>query len=215
MTRVIIVDDHALFRLGVKSSIESSDGKLIVAGETESGEALFHLLETVEADIVLLDIRLPDISGIEIARRLQIDHPVLKILAVSAENDAETVKAMCEVGIDGFISKRQCGSGELVNAINNIMSGLQYFGKDIAEIIYGIYVSKKKTAEVAPEFTEREREIILLCRDGLAAKQIADRLFISVNTVNNHKTNIFRKLNINSTIEMLKYAVKYNIINFE
>jgi DNA-binding NarL/FixJ family response regulator len=215
LIRVAIVDDHALFRLGVKVCLADNKEGITVVGEAGTGEALFRLLETVEAELVLLDVMLPDISGIEIARRLHKDYPRLKILAISAENTRPVVEALLEIGIDGFISKGAGEIDEIASAIRSVMNGMEYFGKDIASIIYEIYVYKKKTTEVTPEFTDREREIILLCRDGLLAKEIAGRLDISVNTVQNHKKNIFHKLGINSTMEMVQYALKHRIIRMD
>ena len=215
MIQVIVVDDHPLFRLGLKATFKDRYTDICVSGEADCGEALFRLLTTTTADIVLLDINLPDINGVEIARRLRCDYPALKILAISAENTAETVKAMLEAGIDGFISKRQSDAHELAEAIRTIMSGLEYFGRDISAIIYDIFVSKKKTTVVTPEFTEREKEIILACRDGLLCKEIAARLGISTHTVNAHKNNIFQKLGINNTMEMVQYALRKGIIRIE
>lgn len=215
MINAIIVDDHALFRLGIKSAINSCHTDICIIGEADSGSALFRLLETTTPDIILLDILLPDTTGVEIARRLRNEKPTLKILAISAENTAEVVQAMLDIGIEGFISKRQGGIDEIAEAIRTIMNGFDYFGSDISAIIYKIYIAKKKTAEITPEFTEREKEIILLCRDGLLGKEIAAQLNISPRTVDNHKNNIFKKLGINSTLEMVQYALKQGIIRMD
>lgn len=215
MINAILVDDHALFRLGIKAAIGASHADIRITGEADSGAALFGLLEASSPDIILLDILLPDMTGVDIARRLKAERPEIKILAISAENSADTVQAMLDIGIEGFISKRQGGADEIAHAIRSVMSGFEYFGSDIAAIIYKIYVSKKKTAEVTPEFTAQERRIIELCRDGLQSKQIADRLHISPRTVENHKNNIFKKLGINSTLEMVRYALKNGIIGLE
>jgi len=215
MITAILVDDHELFRLGVKTAIESQHPDICIAGEAATGEELFRLLVATTADIVLLDIILPDMSGIEVARRLKKERPALKILAISSENTAAVTQALLDLGIDGFISKRTGGVDMLADAIRSIMSGFEYFGKDISDIIYRIYVSKKKTAEATAEFTEQEKKIIELCREGLQSKQIADRLCVSPRTVDNHKNNIFRKLGINSTVEMVQYALKNGIIRIE
>ena len=122
---------------------------------------------------------------------------------------------MLDAGIDGFISKQRGDADELADAIRSVMNGEEYFGRDIASIIYDVYVSKKKTTIITPEFTAREREIILLCRDGLMSKEIADRLGVSANTINTHKKNIFQKLGINNTMEMVQYAMKSGIICVE
>ena len=212
---VILVDDHELFRSTVRCMIESRYPDIRIAGEAETGEELFGLLSSVDADMVLLDIVMPGMSGVEIARRLRNDYPALKILAISAENTAETVRALLDIGIDGFISKSAGKASELPEAIRTVAGGLEYFGRDISAIISDIYVAKKNTAEPTSEFTPREREILLLCRDGLLSKQIADQLNISPRTVDTHKRNIFLKLGINNTVEMVQYAMKKGIIRIE
>ena len=215
MISIIIVDDHELFRLGIKTAITSRYPDLKIVGEADTGSSFFSLLETTTADIVLLDIMLPDMTGIEIARRLKTERPEMKILAISAENTTAVVHEMLDIGINGFISKRMGSIDSLSEAIRSIMLGFDFFGKDISDIIYRIYVSRKKTAEVTLEFTEQEKRIIELCREGLQAKEIADRLAISARTVETHKKNIFNKLGINSTLEMVQYAIKNGIIRME
>jgi len=215
MTQIIIADDHNLFRMMLKTTIESSHPDIRVTGEAGSGEELFRLLPHTQADLVILDVNLPDIWGVEVARRIRREYPALKIIAVSGENTAETIRAMIDAGIDGFISKQHSGINEPAEAIESVMNGLEYFGRDISAILFDVYVAKKKTAVVTSEFTEREREIILLCRDGLLCKEIADCLNISVYTVNSHKRNIFGKLGINNTVEMVQYALKKGIIRVE
>ena len=212
MIHVIVVDDHRLFRMGLMSTIKNNHPDICFSGDADSGEALFSLPALAHTDLVLLDINLPGMGGAAVARRLRSDYPAVKILAISAESSAETIQTMLEAGIDGFISKQHGEPDELANAIRTVMSGLEYFGQDVSKMIIGIYVAKKKTAAVTPEFTEREREIITLCRDGLIGKEVAARLGISVTTVNTHKGRIFQKLGINNTMEMVQYAMKKGII---
>ena len=211
--RAIIVDDHELFRIGVRTAIELCHLDISIAGEVESGKDLFNLLKTTAADIVLLDIALPDMSGIEIARRLKKEYPQIKILAVSALNATQIIEDMIAVGVEGFISKINSAPDALVEAIHTVMQGRNYFGKDIAEIISRIYVAHKKTTKITTEFTEQEKLVIECCQKGLSSKLIADRLFISPRTVDWHKSNIFRKLGIKSTLEMVKFAVDNGIIS--
>jgi DNA-binding NarL/FixJ family response regulator len=210
--RAIIVDDHTLFRIGLRSTLNTATN-IEIAGEADCGEALFRALLTTPADLVLLDINLPDMKGEEIARRLHCEYPDIKILAISAENNAKTVEVMLNAGINGFISKQKSDAHELTEAIYAVMDDSEYFGKDIASISYDVYGAKKRTIEVTSEFTEREKEIILLCSEGLIYKEIADRLGISFHTVNTHKKNIFLKLGINNTMEMVQYALKNGIIH--
>jgi Response regulator containing a CheY-like receiver domain and an HTH DNA-binding domain len=210
--RVIIIDDHELFRLSLRTAIECRYSDIIIVGEAGSGAEFFKLLETIDADIVLLDITMPGVSGIEIARRLKTNRPEIKILTVSAESALSTVEAMMEAGVDGFVSKSNCKPEILIEAILSIMQGLDYFGKDISDIISRIYIAKKRTMQVSEEFSEQERKIIELCLEGLPAKLIADRLNISARTVNWHKSNIFSKLGINSTLELIQFVIKNNIV---
>jgi len=215
MIRIIIVDDHELFRLGVRAVIENRHRDISIVGEAKSGSDFFDLLKTTTADIVLLDIALPDISGIDIARRLKKEVPAMKILAVSAENSLAVVGEMLNIGIEGFISKINSGGDTLVEAIRSVMQDFEYFGNDIADIIRRIYVAKKKKTEVSSEFSEQEKRVIELCHEGLPAKLIADRLGITPRTVNWHKSIIFSKLGINNTLEMVNYALKNGIIEVE
>jgi DNA-binding NarL/FixJ family response regulator len=186
-----------------------------VEGEADSGEALFALPSLSRADIALLDINLPGMSVADVARRLRHDYPDVKILAISGENTVEAVKDMLDAGIHGFISKQDGDANEISDAIRTVMSGLEYFGRDIASIIFSVYVSKKKTTDVTPEFSDREREVIELCRDGLMSKEIAERMGIKPNTVHTYKERIFQKLGINNTMEMVRYAIKNGIIRIE
>jgi DNA-binding NarL/FixJ family response regulator len=210
--KTIIVDDHSLFRFGVRSVIENRHPDITIVGEAGSGAEFFALLKITPVDIVLLDIALPDMSGIEIARQLKTERPELKILAISAENDAKTIEKMVDIGIEGFISKKNSTPDTLAEAIRTIMQGADYFGKDIAAMISRIYLCKKKTAKITPEFSEQEKRIIELCHEGLSGKLIADRLHISLKTVEWHKYNIFRKLGISNSLEMVKFAVENGII---
>jgi DNA-binding NarL/FixJ family response regulator len=212
MIKALLVDDHEMFRLGVKTAIELNHPDIKVVEEAETGTELFGLLKTTKPDIILLDIILPDTTGIEIARRMKKEYPEIKILAISAENTAPVVQQMLDIGIEGFITKRAGDVTSIVNAIRSIMLGFEFFGKDIADIISRIYLKKKSTEEITGDLTKQEKRIVELCYEGLQAKEIADNLNISPRTVQAHKTNIFLKLGINSTAEMVKYALKNGII---
>ncbi|MDL2228530.1 response regulator transcription factor [Bacteroidales bacterium OttesenSCG-928-K03] len=213
MIKLIIVEDHALFRLGLTSALSSDKLEISIIGEAEDAKSLFTLLETCQPDLIILDILLPDISGIEVARQLRKDYPEIKILAISSENTLDIVHPLLDIGIHGFISKNQSTSDDLLEAIESIMNGFEYFGRDIASVIYNVYVAKKRTENILYPFTNREKDIIALCKDGLLSKEIAERLRISPRTVEVHKNNIFKKLGINSTMELTLYALKYDIIS--
>jgi DNA-binding NarL/FixJ family response regulator/signal transduction histidine kinase len=215
MTKIIIVDDHSLVRMGIKGELKCNCSDVCVVGEAENGKRFFELLKTTEADLVLLDIMMPEMNGIEVARRLRKDYPELKILIISVETSFDIVQQLLEIGIDGFLSKQLCVGENLAEAIRCVMDGTSYFGKDIAEIISDIYAYKTKTTTENFDLTWREREIINLCHSGLRSKEIADKLNISPRTVENHKTNIFKKLGINNSSEMVQYALKNGVIQFD
>jgi two-component system response regulator NreC len=119
---------------------------------------------------------------------------------------------MVNVGVEGFISKINSNPDVIAEAIRSIMQGFEYFGKDISDIIQRVYITQKKTTQITSEFSEQEKHIIECCLEGLPSKLIADRLKISVHTVNWHKSNIFRKLGINGTLELVRFAVKNGIV---
>ena len=131
MINLIIVDDHTLFRVGMKTTIEYGCPDICVTGEADCGKDFFALLPDVPVDIVMLDINLPDMGGAEIARRLRAKRPDIKILAVSGENASQNIQPMLDAGIDGYVSKQKCDAAELAGAIRSVMSGLDYFGRDI------------------------------------------------------------------------------------
>ena len=206
--KVIIVDDHNLFRSSLGSVLEAENPDIAVVGKAKSGADFFALLPTVKADIVLLDIVMPDMSGVEVALRLKKEYPEMKILAVSGEDTMDKVKEMVDAGVEGFISKGQGNVDDIAEAIRDIMLGIDYFGRDISDIIRRVYVAKKKTTEITPEFTEYEQRVIKYCLEGLSAKMIAAELGVVPKTVNWHKQKIFDKLGINSTTELMSYMLK-------
>jgi DNA-binding NarL/FixJ family response regulator len=178
-----------------------------VVAEAASGRELFAALETTSPDLLLLDIMLPDMSGIEIARKIKANYPEIKILLLSAEEPKKVIEQVLETGVEGYISK-SAEMREIEDAIVSVMNGMEYFGRDISKVICEIYSSKKKHEQKESKFTVREMEIIHLCNEGLLVKEIAERLNISPNTVKTHKTNIFQKLGINNSVELAKYMMK-------
>ena len=205
MTKIIIVDDHFLFRMGTKLALSNSPLGIQVVAEAASGNELFAALETTAPDLLLLDIMLPDMTGIEIAHKVKATYPEIKIVLLSAEEPKKVIEQVLETGVDGYVSK-SAEMKEIENAIASVMNGLEYFGRDISKIINDLYSSKKRREQEDARFTERETEIIQLCCQGLLVKEIADHLNISSSTVKAHKTNIFHKLGINNSVELAKYV---------
>ena len=206
--KVIIVDDHPLILSGVSSALEKGSSRVKVIGTALSANDFFTLLKKEMPDLVLLDIIMPGISGIVVAKKLKQFYPAVKILILSSESEEEDIMELLRIGINGFVSKTAPVSN-IVDAVETVADGCEYFGRDIARIIEGI---ERKVKQRTNEFTARELEIVNLCCIGLQCKEIASRLGIILRTVETHKSNIFHKLNINNNVELVTYALTNHII---
>lgn len=210
-TRIILVDDHQLIRMGVRMTLMTEPDKYEIVGEAGSVNDLMRILDGgTMADIILMDIIMPGMNGIDATRIVRGNFPDIRILVMSSDASVHTIKELTRLNIDGYISKNYTGE-ELTLAIDSVMNGLPYFGRDISQILSDIRRSNRTIPDDV--FSDRELEIIELCRCGLTAKAIADKLCISPRTVSNHKANIFSKMGINSNYDMIEYAVAHGIIS--
>lgn len=205
--RIILLEDHQLFRIGLCAALNRGSSKVEIVAQADSVASFLELIQSVEVDMALLDITLPDGSGIEVARILRQQYPTIKILILSADTTEETIAELITVGIEGFVSK-SVPTADLCHAVEYIANGAHYFGPDIAKLIHNIELSHNKKKI---EFTEREHQIVQLCANGYSAKEIANKLCVSICTVNTHKNNIFKKLGINNSVELVRYALKEGI----
>lgn len=221
-TRVILVDDHALYRIGLRTTIASMGAQLTIIGECASGNEFAMLLSQNRIpDLVILDIHLPDESGIAIARRLKNEYPQIKIIMLSSEVTAETVSELLEIEAEGYLSK-MAQMSDIENAIRTVISGSHYYGQSVAKIMYEVYLAKtfvtprKKLFSSKNEqaLTRREIEIIQYLCDGFSAKEVGGKLNVSHRTVETHRNNILRKLGFNNTAELIKYAVKQGFVEW-
>ncbi len=213
--KIALVDDHQIVRDGIKSLLSGETGIKII-GEANSAYELFELLKTIVPDIVLLDISLPTMSGIEVSKVLSKDYPEIKILMLSMYTSEDFIFNALKSGIQGYLPKNTTRD-ELVVAIKEIYQGNEYFSKTIADIILKSYVhsarrGKKVSDDKIENLTNREREILHLIVEGLTNNELSEKLNISIRTVETHKTSIMRKLNLNSTVELVKFALKNKII---
>lgn len=215
MINVILVDDHQIVRDGIKSLL--SDSPLInIVGEAQNAYEFFDLLKTITPDIVLLDISLPSMSGIEISKIISVDYPKIKILMLSMYTSEDFIFNALKSGIHGYLPKNTTRD-ELVLAINEICNGREYFSKSISNTILKSYVNSAKFGNKISEgkldnLTNRERELLTYIVEGMHNPNIAEKLNISVRTVETHKTSIMRKLDLTSTVDLVKFAIKNKII---
>lgn len=206
MIKLILADDHKLFREGVRSILESAKDIEIV-DEVADGRALINSLRNHETNMIMLDISMPGISGIEACRIIRKEYPCLKILMLSMHGEESFVRSAIEAGANGYLPK-EIDHSELIEAIHIIHQGGNYYSKDISYKLINSYLNKDKQ-----QLTPREKEILILICDGLTNKEVADRLFISVRTVDCHKNNILQKLGLKSSVELVKYALKNELIS--
>ncbi|MDY0102294.1 MAG: response regulator transcription factor [Lentimicrobium sp.] len=221
-TCIILVDDHAMYRIGLRTTIAAMGEHLTIIGECDSGNQFALLLQQNKIpDLVILDIHLPDESGIAIARRLKNEYPQIKIIMLSSEVSAETVSELLEIEAEGYLSK-MAQMSDIENAIRTVISGSHYYGQSVAKIMYDVYLSKtgitprKKLFSTKNEqsLTPREIEIIQHLCNGYSAKEVGDKLNVSFRTIETHRNNILRKLGFSNTAELIKYAVKHGIVEW-
>mgnify|MGYP001311083361 FL=1 len=221
-TRIVLVDDHALYRIGLRSTITAMDAQLNIIGECgSSSEFTLMLQQKSLPELVILDICLPDESGIAIAHRLKNEYPQIKIIMLSSEVSAETVSELLEIDVEGYLSK-MAQMTDIENAIRTVISGNHYYGQSVAKILYEVYLEKKGitprkrlfASKGETVFTPREIEIIQHLCDGHSAKEVGDKLNVSHRTIETHRNNILRKLGFNNTAELIKYAVKQGIVEW-
>ncbi len=221
-TFIILVDDHALYRIGLRTTIAAMDAQLTIIGECASGSEFAMLLQkNTIPDLVLLDIHMPDESGIAIARLLKNEYPQIKIIMLSSEVSAETVSELLEIEVEGYLSK-MAQMSDIEKAIRTVISGNHYYGQSVAKIMYDVYLAKtgitpkKKIFATKKEqlLTPREIEIIQHLCEGYSAKEVGDKLNVSFRTIETHRNNILRKLGFNNIAELIKYAVKQGIVEW-
>lgn len=214
--KIILVDDHQMFRDGVKAVL-SDEENIEIIGEVGNATDLYKLLDTQTPDIIITDISMPDTSGIEIAKNISENYQQIKILILSMHSNEEFITKALKAGANGYLPK-DTSMSELLDAINTIYKGENYFNKNISDTILKSIINNSKSTGINTRnksLTKREKEIVKLVVDGLTNKEIADQLCISIRTVDTHKNNILQKLELKSSIELVKYAIKYNIANLD
>lgn len=201
-TNIFIVDDHQIVREGIAALlIGVSD--IEVKALLPDAMSLLEILEKNVPDVLLLDIGLPDIDGIELAERLKISHPQLPILIISANTGDEYLIGAVKAGVQGFMPK-DIEKAELCNAIRKVASGEKYFSNEISQNLQNAFINHFDTIELS----DREKEIALLLSEGLSFKEIGNQLFISGRTVETHKNNTLKKLDLKNTMQLVAWTVK-------
>ena len=217
--RILLVDDHQIILDGLKLMLEGESG-IEICHTAANGKQALELVKKHHHDIILTDVSMPDMSGLELAEQIQASGLSTRILMLSVHSGDEYIIRALKAGVKGFLTKQDTTRDELLKAIDNISRGEEYFSPSVEKRIMKIYLDqtrKNTTTETAQEqsLTTRETEILKLYAEGYSNQEIADKLFISTRTVDAHKNNIMHKFKFKSTVEMLKYAIRNKLVKLD
>jgi DNA-binding NarL/FixJ family response regulator len=203
---VVLADDHVMFREGIRKIIERIEG-VAVSGEVDDGIQLLEHLKNSQPDLVILDISMPNLRGLEAIREIKKLYPRVRIVVLTMHRKKEFIRQALTDGADGFLLKEDPG-GQLIRAMEAVRKGEKF----LSPLISADLISLALTEEQADQLTIREREVLKLLAEGKKNQEIADILFISPNTVRRHRYNIMEKLNLKNTAELVKYAIDQNYL---
>lgn len=211
--RILLVDDHKIVREGLRTLIEKQPG-LEVVGEANSGRMALNLARELKPDVVIMDVTMPDLNGIEATRQIHSEIPGVKVIALSMHSDKRLVAGILMAGASGYLLKEDCDSVELGRAIQAVASNQTYLSLKIGEVVIKDYVRHLSINTSSPfsNLTPREREVLQLLAEGKSTKEIASSLHLSVKTIETHRNKIMEKLDIHSIAELTKYAIRERLI---
>lgn len=210
MIKVLIADDHQMFIDGLKSMLEDTDS-IKVVGEAMDGNEVLRQCDTKDVDIVIMDISMPEMDGIEATKQLLKKHPNIKVLGLSMYNDRNFISDLLKTGAHGYILKNT-GKDDLITAINSIQAGETYLGGEVSKTLLNSFMKKTKKMQVIEKLSEREKEVLESIASGFTTQEIANKLYISKNTVETHRKNLLFKLKARNTAELINNAYKERII---
>ena len=208
-TRLLLVDDHKVVRSGLRMLLDN-EADLTIVGEAGTGQEALQLAEQLQPDLVLMDIGLPDLSGIDVAHQIKQRWPKIAIVALTIHEDAEYFFKMLQAGVNGYVTKRAAPE-ELLTAVRTTIEGGVYLYPSLAKLLVTDYLAGEHPDKL-DGLTEREQEILAHLAEGASNEAIADTLNISQKTVSRHRENIMRKLNLHSRADLVKYAIRKGII---
>jgi DNA-binding NarL/FixJ family response regulator len=203
MIRILVVDDHAILRDGIRSLLESQDD-IVVVGEASDGEEAFNLARNLLPDIVLMDITMTKTNGLEATRLIKESIPQVNVLILTQHDSREYIAPALEAGASGYVLKRS-GRREMLNAIRQVYKQGAFLTSNITQEVIQEY-SQAGNREDGQQLTDRERQVLHLISDGRSNKEVALELGISPKTVSVHRTNIMSKLNVQNTVELIRFT---------
>jgi DNA-binding NarL/FixJ family response regulator len=215
--RILIADDHEIVRQGIRALLEGHAG-WEVCGEAGDGREALELTRSLRPDLVLLDIGMPGLNGLETARHILEQAPLTRILVLTIHDSEQVVRDVLGVGARGFLLKSDAGR-DLVTAVEAIQHRGTFFTSKVADLVLEGYLNPGRTASLESEYrtrlTPREREVVQLLAEGKTSKEVATVLSLSVKTTETHRTNIMRKLDLHSVADLILYAVRNGIVQVQ
>ena len=208
LIKVSLTDDHTMFCQALSSLLLAYADCLKLEFVTSSGAELLNKLEACPVDVLLLDIMMPQESGLLVLERVKKKYPAMKVIMLTSITSADVIQESVRAGADGFLSKYS-DEADLVAAIKSVYAGVPFYGKDIASLLNDVLLAERFDLN---RLTSREREIVTLCAKGYTCCQIAERLYISVRTAETHKNSVFHKLGIHNSVELVRYAFNHGLV---
>lgn len=207
MIKVYIVEDHSVVVEGIRSLLQN-EKEFEVIGNTDKGEDCLQFFRTNTADVILMDISLPDMNGIDLCKMIKRDYPGIMVLALSTFNQSIYISKMMESGASGYLLKNS-GRQEIIQALLDVAEGKTYLSFEAGQALKSSSIRKADQ----PLLTKREKEILQLITEGFTNTQIGEKLFISIDTVDTHRKNLYNKLNVKNTVMLMRYAIENNMLS--
>lgn len=214
--RILLVDDHPMIRVGIKSLLED-DKRIVTIDEATDGDDCLELLEKNSYDVIIMDIKMPKKTGIDTTKEIVKKYPNAKVLALSMHDEQDYIVKMLQAGAKGYLLKNS-SKEELLKAVETVSNGENYFSSDVSSIMLSKYIYKefpsaKKDYKSDIQLTKRETEIIKMISEELTNAEIADKLGISVRTVDTHRRNLLQKLDVKNTAGLVRYALQNGLLD--
>ena len=211
MYRILLVDDHGLFRSGMKRILSDVEDMTVV-GEVDSGEAAISFVDKHLPDVVLMDVHMPGMGGIEATRKIVQKHDGVKVVAVTAMSEAPFPAQLLEAGAKAYISKG-CPADEMFDAIRSVMKGEPYLSNDVAQKLSLAGISGQQRDNGAAKLSTRELQVMLLITQGKSNQDISDTLYVSPKTISTYRRRIYEKLDVSNDVELTHYAIRHGLLD--
>jgi two-component system response regulator NreC len=210
--KIVIAEDHTILRAGLRALLSGQNG-LEVIGEAGDGREAIRKVDTLQPDLLLIDLSMPKLNGIDAIREIKSQHPEIKIIVLTVHKSEEYISAALQAGANGYMLK-DASQNELLLAIDYVINGKTFLSPSISDKVVDAFLNTDKKDKPAANLTAREREILKLVAEGNTNKKIAEHLCISLKTVEKHRSNLMQKLDLRNTAALTAYAIAKKMVDF-